>query len=331
MNSRICILTESGDGIGYGHLTRMTALASQLSQSGAEVVLRVDHHGSGKLPQSQTWQIHDWRRHPDVADGMDVVVVDSYLASAADYLTLQQRGAKVVAIDDYNRLDYPVQAIVNPNPAFDACNASPPHASASPQTTSQTIGGSQWVLLRSEITNTPQKLTHSPQVQRVVVTLGGSDVHGVLPSLLDCLSDRAPSMTVIAGNDEYAGEIRASHGGGNIQVHGVLNAAEMAAALADCDVAVSACGQTLHELAFLGVPFVGIRVGDDQIPNQNHYLQCGLLGSKIDCQQNDWREHVVQELEALSSQSLRHSRSELGRSIIDGRGPERLSQLIRSL
>lgn len=327
MNSRICILTESGDGIGFGHLTRMTALASQLSQSGDDIVLRVDHKGTGNLPQSQSWQILDWRRNLDVADGMDVVVVDSYLATAADYRALQQRGTKVVAIDDYNRLDYPVQATVNPNPAFDPIQSSSPseHAHAA------RIGGAPWVLLRPEITNTPQKLNHASAITRVVVTLGGSDVHGVLPKLLDCLIDHVPSMVVIAGNNDYAGKIRASHDCGNVQVHGMLNAAEMAATLAGCDVAVSACGQTLHELAFLGVPFVGIRVGDDQIPNQDHYLQTGLLGPKIDCQQDDWREQVLQELDALSSQSLRHRRSELGRSIIDGRGPERLSQLIRSL
>ncbi|EMI17312.1 glycosyltransferase [Rhodopirellula maiorica SM1] len=327
MSLRVAILTESGDGIGYGHLTRMTALASQLSHSGADVALRVDHKGSGSLPQSLDWQILDWRLHPDVARSVDVAVVDSYLASAADYLALSHRGVKVVAIDDYNRLVYPVHTVVNPNPAFNASSGSP----ASVASSLQTIGGCQWVLLRSEITKTPQKLTHSPHVEHAVVTLGGSDVHGVLPTLLDCLSDRVPSMTVIAGNDDYACRIRASHGGGNIQVHGVLNAAEMAAALSDCDVAVSACGQTLHELAYLGVPFVGIRVGDDQVPNQDHYLKCGLLGSKIDCQQDDWCELVRQDLDALSSQTLREQRSQLGRSIIDGRGPQRLCDLIRSL
>ena len=42
------------------------------------------------------------------------------------------------------------------------------------------------------------------------------------------------------------------------------------------DLALSAGGQTLNELAYLGVPFLAIQTGTDQYWNINSYLHSGV-------------------------------------------------------
>ena len=322
MKPRISILTEAGDGIGYGHLTRMTALAEQLTSHDANVSLIVDKKGTGKPPQHYPFQVMDWRQTMNLIPKSDTIVVDSYLAEYSDYTLLQNFCQNLVAIDDYDRIEYPASPVINPNPSFENSEATAKTAY---------LGGREWVLLRTDVRVASQKEQHRHTIERVAVTLGGSDVNGALPCLLESIQDKWAIIDVVAGNNEYAISLRKTFSSGNIHIHGLLNASELVDVFTKSDVVIAACGQTLHELAFLGVPAIGICVGDDQIPNQNFYITAGLLASKIDCRKSCWINEVDEAIAVVSSHATRQESSAKGRALIDGGGTERLSHLLINL
>ena len=300
----------------------MTALADQLIRENTDVQFIVDHRGPQLKGQACYYRIADWCSDPNVIRNSDVVVVDSYLAERAVYESIRARCHRLVAVDDYGRIDYGAHAVINPNPSFrnpldrDGCRFR---------------GGQEWVLLREGIRGATSKSRHAQIVERVVITVGGSDNNAALPLLIKLVKDRWTHVDVLAGTDQYAEQIKADDLPQKMTVHGFLTAGAMAKLFCESDFAISACGQTLHELAFLGVPTVGICVGDDQIPNQLFYSDTGFLGSRIDCRLTRWLDHVEEAVKELEDIHLRERRSAAGRMLIDGRGPARFANLLSTL
>jgi spore coat polysaccharide biosynthesis predicted glycosyltransferase SpsG len=79
----------------------------------------------------------------------------------------------------------------------------------------------------------------------------------------------------------------------------------MVALFQSSDLVISACGQTLHELACLGTPFIGILTGDDQRYNQAYYIENGVLGGLIRFDDADFEEKIRIQLEELRFPELR--------------------------
>ena len=97
----------------------------------------------------------------------------------------------------------------------------------------------------------------------------------------------------------------------------------MKQAMLGCDAAVSACGQTLYELARVGVPTVGIGVAANQRQNIRGWRDTGFLAYAGD--------HDAPDLEARLDETVRSLPPErraamirAGRACVDGRGARRV-------
>lgn len=319
------LFTESGDGIGYGHLARMKVIASELERRGAVCVKVTDHRGDRANALLDGWSVSPWLDGGiPLADatangagaGAAATVIDSYLAGADTYREAASLGCPVLAIDDFHRIDYPADWIVNPNPYFAAAKDD------------RWRGGAAYVLLREEIRNGAERRPTGEAVERVAITPGGTDPHRILPTLLEMLRDWPGELEVLAGTEERRRELAGAFPACGRTFHGALSAGEVRSCFLGCDLVVSGCGQTLHELAFLGVPAVGIRVGEDQIPNQAFYLGRGFLGEEIDASDPSWGEGFRREWQRAASSEERGARVDSVAGLIDGRGGERLVDLI---
>ena len=322
MSLKVSILTESGVGIGYGHLTRMTALSEQLTRDNYAVTFIVDHRGPDLNWFVHPFRVARWHDNPNLAGHDDIVVIDSYVAERRVYQALKAQCCALVAIDDYDRLDYGAHAVINPNPS---------NVVGGDRNGCRFRGGQDWVLLRTGIRRAPAKARHEHTVKRVVITVGGSDNNDALPDLMKMAEGRWSHIDVLAGTDEYANQLKGHVSPRGMTVHGAVAAGTLAELFRQSDFVISACGQTLHELAFLGVPVIGICAGDDQFRNQTFYLDAGLLGSRIDCRVANWLNLVEEESEELADRRVRENRSARGRTLIDGNGPSRVSSLLSNL
>jgi len=272
---RVVFLSECGFGIGLGHVTRMSALSSFLASDGFEVSLRTYER------QSENEALGDWLSDTSwmARTPADCVIVDSYLATEEHYTILRSAFARVVAIDDYNRMAYPADLVINPNVFFSSMDYSNQRA--------RTIGGIGYLILRESFRRCKRRAVSG---SGVLVTLGGSDFRALLPRLAR-LADRPGTMTIICPEENLRRSLQAQFPG--LRICGRLTENEMLEEYLAAKTVVSGCGQSLHELAYLGVKTTGICLAPDQTLNQAYYVAQGFLRESIQWDDENLEDRVL--------------------------------------
>ena len=257
----VLFLTEAGPEIGLGHVTRMRAVEAYLAERNVETALVVRDISS---PDSCEW-LADFSWLPDCR-GFDCVVVDSYLADRSKYEILRREFSRVVAIDDYNRIVYPADLIINPNVYFSSVDYSSQSAVC--------VGGPCYIILCGLFRAARPS---SGPTGGVLVTLGGSDCRRLL-SRFGSLSETLP-LTLIVPEEAARPELKRLFP--LARVLGRLDEADMLDNFLRARVVVPGCGQSLHELAYLAKNTIGIWIDDDQTGNCDYYVASGFLKQKI--------------------------------------------------
>lgn len=326
---RVVLRADSGPGIGLGHLQRSLALGAALSDGGAECVLltavdadvmeRSAAEGIEVLDLgTPAGSAADVRRTAEVAAG-GVVVVDSYHADA-QFLEQLGRHAAVVAIDDRAAFSFPFpcRVVVNGSPGAESLG----YAADDPST--RFLLGTRYALLRRSLWPDPSGRTR-PQVERIVVTLGGSDAHDLMPELCAVVAAAVPSAEVLAVRGPFFGTWDPERSRGLALVDAPR---ELRPVFEDADIVVSAGGQTALELCRLGVPTVVVRTAANQ-----DGLVAGLVSADavvdtgpVDVDTPARTAHAVVSL--ARDPERRSSLSTAARALVDGRGALRVAAVV---
>lgn len=203
---------------------------------------------------------------------LDLVLIDSYNAPQSFYRSLgeirSRAGSKkpfLAAIDDYQRIDYPVDAVINPSIYGDSL-------SYNTDNKIMYLTGKEYVILRKEFWRVPQKKINK-DIKRILITLGGSDNSAFVESLIISLSARFPGMEYhIVSNRRPDAKL-----GTRLNWYFNIPPLTMRNLMLRCDLCISAGGQTLYELIRLGVPAIGICFAKNQILNLTAAGQNRLL------------------------------------------------------
>jgi spore coat polysaccharide biosynthesis predicted glycosyltransferase SpsG len=259
------------------------------------------------------------------AYGAGTVVVDSYSATAAYLGALRTAGVRVVFIDDLAREALPAHVVINGG----AQAAGLPYRSSSGDTLF--LLGPTYALLGSGYqTISPRHL--APEVEQVLVTVGGHDALGVMPAIVDAV-DRAPGrfrLCVIAGPFGQAGTLEGSgvrRSGRDISiVHAPSSLRDLMLA---ADVAVSAAGQTLYELAATGTPTIACELADNQSGQLTAFAEAGVVvhaGRPDNPQFGDRLTALLGDL--VSGFEQRMKLSQAGQRMVDGFGAGRAAHAV---
>ena len=288
--NRILILTEAGKNIGFGHLTRCTAIYNYLEDSSFEVDLIVNLNEA--LTPNLGFENIDWLNiNPEFfANKYNLIIIDSYLVSKSWLLGLKNKQTVVVHIDDYNRIIYPVNLIINPNIFLESLDYS--------NQTAKYIGGPDYLILRKPFRLKKEKSIYNGK-PRLLITLGGSDYRNLLPKLINWSTDLNLFKISIIAPDGI--EILSK----GVRVLPLLDANSMANEIINSEVIISACGQTLHEIASINRSTIGIGIDIDQIPNHKFYNSINFIKHNLWWDQNELEEEVKKELIRLADSSNR--------------------------
>jgi spore coat polysaccharide biosynthesis predicted glycosyltransferase SpsG len=259
--------------------------------------------------------------------GCDSVVVDSYHVNGNYLGRLRLSGLYVVAIDDLARFRFPCQLVVN-----GGAHAQQLHYTSSRNGT-RFLLGPRYTLLRPEFWKTPHRAARN-SVKEILVTLGGRDPEHLMPKLLSSLDDLPADFAVTA----ILGPFFKNHA----QIQRRATVCRRLVRLVDAphsvrdlmlraDLAVSAGGQTLYELAATGTPTVALQVADNQ---KNHLKALAAKGVvRIAGRVGDPRlvDKVGKAVLGLVESS--HARKRMmaaGRRLMDGRGAVRVARVLVS-
>ena len=271
----LIIIADGGGNIGFGHLMRCLAIKSAWDNGTARLLAAME---GGEYAPDGT-EAFDWLNGVDKLKQFvtinTVLLVDSYRPTADYFRLLKSMFPFVAVLDDYNRIAYPVDLVVCPAVYGKEMEYSNQIA--------ETAGGADYVIIRPEIL-AARRLEVGKNIETVLVTFGGSQQDEMLfQQVIDILEGAGYQAIVVAGSERLAKKLH----GNTSQIYGRLEPMKMAEIMASVDFAVSAAGQTLNELAWLGVPTFSIKTGEDQHGNWDYYKNHKLsLGAELASAQN---------------------------------------------
>lgn len=258
MENNVLILTEAGREFGYGHLMRCLAIAQGFRAKGIDSVfyLRGDSKPE-KILSGFIWHNVDWMLE-DINYSLKIVIVDSYYANE-DFCSKVYKEAKVVLfIDDYNRITYPGGFVLNSVIGADKIGYPEKNDIIY-------LLGPEFHPLRKEFWNVPAKKIRE-RVEKVLITFGGTDMTNETPGVLLKLKELYPELEkhVIIGNGfTNIDEIKNASDKKTLLISHP-DAEKMKQEMLECDIAISAAGQTIYELARVGITTFAKKIVENQ-------------------------------------------------------------------
>ncbi len=333
---------DAGARVGLGHLQRCLSLASALRQLDVRCVFlavgepavrdRVVGAGFGvhALNGAGCGDEADLRQTLDTAanEGCEGVIVDSYTVDESYLGRLRGAGFMVVAIDDTCSVPSPCHLVVNGGAQASAL----PYRSSSGDT--RFLLGPEYVLLREEFWSVPAREVADP-VRNILVMMGGADGRNLTPLVLRLLEPLAGTFGVTAVVGPFSknhAEIDAVVAQCRRSVSLVHAPCSVLDLMLQADLAVSAGGQTLYELAAAGTPTLAIEVAENQADNVHSLAQRGvvspILFESIEQLRADLLDAVTRLL-AASDELMQMSRA--GTRLVDGLGAKRTAKVLAEM
>jgi UDP-2,4-diacetamido-2,4,6-trideoxy-beta-L-altropyranose hydrolase len=323
---RALILTEGGDDIGFGHITRCIALYQGFKERNVHVEMIVNGKGIEKeLFGSLAFNVFDWLKERNRFFGMidraDMVIVDSYLADAEFYKRLSETVNTAVYMDDNKRVDYPAGVVINGGIYAEELDY--PRKKEI-----RYLLGTKYLALRKDFWNAPERVVRN-RAECMLITFGGDDARNMTPKVLKIAVDKYPQFTknVIIGRCmKNISEIKKIKDAKTDLVY-FPDSQKIRESMLKADIAISAAGQTLYELARIGVPFVAVAIADNQFNNLKGW-QKNRLAEDIKWNDDFLSNKISDTIDNLIPHEERVKYSALARKFVDGKGVIRIIETL---
>jgi spore coat polysaccharide biosynthesis predicted glycosyltransferase SpsG len=286
--ARILLRCDATSRTGFGHLSRCLALAEALEEEGATCGFMGTFEPAAQVLLASTTFRWKAARGPsgggDDLDGVTaeldqdtIVIIDGYWIEPRYVEALAARARRLVLIDDFAALAaYPAGSTVlnlTVGAAGDGARARYPRSV-------RTLLGPSFFLARRQLRAVRrERRMPPPRAERVLVSIGGVDRHGLSLLVAEALAEVAPTatVTVVAGSpspviDELASRARA----GRLRAAVHVGLPGLAPALAAADAVVSGGGLTKYEAAYVGLPTAVLSQTEEQATETREFVARGL-------------------------------------------------------
>ena len=306
---KVVILTEGGQEIGFGHITRCIALCQAFDKEGAATEFIVNGDSKTKeLLKDNKHRTFNWLKERnklfELASYANLVIIDSYLAAKSIYDSISEiTNGQMAVIDDYRRLEYPRGIVINPSIYGDELNYPLKEELVY-------LLGKNYIILRNEFRKIPQKKINK-EVKNILITFGGVNCYDLVHKIIDdCKASFGFNFYTIDPEKKK------------------LKAKEMLDLMLETDICISGGGQTTYELARVGIPTIGICFAENQKLNLEGWQKKGFIDYVGECIDNDISTKIAEAINNLIPRRERVMRSEIGRRNVDGKGAERIGKTL---
>lgn len=294
------------------------ATVAALVARGLDAIAVAEDHGGRSRPELEPGPVARAARAAEA----DAVVLDGPHFDRGWVDELVASGLVVASLDDRGLAPLPTPAVINPGFGAEAL------AERYPASATRLLGRRYHLLRREFRALPPGGDPPAARVRRVVITMGGSDPVGATARVLGAVPGRDLELVVVLGPGfrnhlALAPSASAARKRGH-RVTLVEHPPSLAPVLAGCDLAISAAGGTLAELAYLGRPTYAVAIVDDQIELAARQREAGLIagGLPLTTMTND---ALAAELGALlADPSQRAALAAASAATIDGLGADRI-------
>jgi len=333
----LLIRTDASAAIGTGHVMRCLALAQAWQDAGGRAAfvmaeatpaveerLRSEGVEAVRVAAPGTQEDSDQTARLGATHQSEWVVVDGYHFGAEYQLALKRAGYKVLFVDDNGHAEhYSADLVVNQNP----------YASEdlyrNRESATELLLGLEYAMLRREFRRWREQRRDNPEVgSKVLVTLGGGDATSLTLRVIQALEYvglEALEATIVAGgSNPQIHELEMAVSKSKVRLRLVRNVASMPELMVWADIAVSAAGTTMLELAFFGVPTVLVTVADNQLSNARAFDELGLALNLGDMARLSPEQLALTVRDLIANKDRRMRMTRGTRTIVDGLGAERV-------
>lgn len=323
---RVLFRCDSTRHQGLGHLARCVAVAEAALAAGWEVVFcgEVRNALGLELLESRALRLV---AAPEGTSGLadvavelraDVVHVDSYADQTALLGELSERGILLSSVEDGQYGRRPADLVVDPSPTSERLHR-PADGSG------RLLRGAKAIPLRRSLLNARNIVDLKESLgPTVMVVMGGTDALGLTDDVTQLWIDSAaPGVCHVVSAQRPAAADRC---GENQHLVWHEPSPEVPGLFGSMDLVISGAGTTTWELAALGVPVALIQLVDNQRDNYSFAVDSGFaLGLGMVKDGRLLADGAAARLaEVLDDPSRLAALSSMGRSMVDGRGSERI-------
>lgn len=322
----IIFLTEGSASMGHGHLTRCVALSQAFAERG--LLSRFIVHGDDsvdKVLNGLDYYKIDWLSEKNEVYkflGGKTVFIDTFSISEKmlDEIASQY---PVVVIDDFLRRRHHNSVVI------DWTINSENKYYFKREISSHYLVGAKYTALRQPFW-TPKKYSIKKNIETILITFGSGDIRGLIPRMINLLSKKFPEIkkVVILGGNSKSKEIVESMSKINTCLIVGASAEDMKDYMYAADLAIASGGQTLYELAAVGVPTISVMLIDNQADDILGWQEVGFTEHAGMWDSDNLEDEVEKCIDRLSLESVRYSRSRIGKALIDGQGARRIAGFI---
>jgi len=339
------IRADGNEQIGMGHIMRCLTIAKALKKIGQDVEFLIADDKPAKILEEHGMAYHILFTYYDemnvelpqlvlyLTGGKEktTILIDSYYITKF-YLQNLKPLARILLMDDNLTEVYPCDGVVN----YNIYGKTLDYEKTYPQ--QKLLLGMEYMPLREEFTECDYQVRES--VKHILLTTGGGDschmalqfMERIAASLQKEQKEENPYIWhVICG--PYNTDVNALKEMAKehtfLQIHENVN--NMCHLMKSCDIAISAAGSTLYELCAVGVPTIGFYFAENQRRNMETFGRLTPIMNAGDFSARPLEVFVFieKELEVLAaSKELREKISMVMKSLVDGKGAERLARAL---
>lgn len=320
--TRIVFRTRGGHKQGLGDIIGSLTIANALKRINANILFIIDKNKVSK-------EIIEKKKYPVIgitsrkeeisilrAYRPDIIIVNQLNNSPRYLKKLKKETKLLITVDDAGK--GAELADLRINPLYHTPNS---------------IYGPSYALVPQEFVLVRKKKRIRKKVQKILVTLGGSDTYGYSLKIVNFLL-KMPSdilITVILGpafRHRKGLKKIIKHSNQHIKILHNLSTEKMATLIADADVVVCSGGNTLYEVACVGTPAIVICNEPFEIETATEMENKGF-GINLGMGKNLSSDRFLKAIKILcENYKMRLQMSRNGRKIVDGKGVERIVNII---
>lgn len=319
------IRADMNNVVATGHVMRCLSIADAAKRLGIEAIfITADNQAEGLLTERGYKNIilnSDWDKlESEISKMVELIkeytirnlLVDSYYVTKT-YLEMLSENTTVTYIDDLNAFHYPVKNLI--------CYANYYDKFEYHKSYSQTnlFLGCHFVPLREEFENLPPKIIKN-EIEKVLLLSGGTDTYHILPCLTKVVEELGYEANVVCGryNTDYEGLVEAYKD--NHQIHILKTVDNLKAYMQEADVAISAGGSTLFELAACGTPTITYAFADNQLDNVKSFNEDKKMIYIGDGRNDDLAKNLLSAIKDYKNKEFRRTKSVELQTLVDGTG-----------
>ena len=336
----IVFRADGGSKMGLGHIMRLMTIADSVKKMNKEVLFVLADTEVASLVEERGFAFRVLNSRYDDMEGelprllplledekAEMILADSYFVTSK-YLSTLKKQLKTVYMDDLAAFSYDVDVLINYN-----IYAQDLDYKRLEEQGTELLLGCQYMPLRAGFCNRDYAIKE--EAANILISTGGSDSFGIAEKILHtALSDeklKEKTYHVVCGTANTSlpklKEMAAARK--NIVLH--VNEKDMAKLMQEMDLAVSAGGSTMYELAAVGVPTICFSFADNQKRLIRGFTQRGIARGGYDFIEEEQRmlQGILRDLQSLTENPMvRGQMSAKAKKLVDGQGAHRIAKIL---